>query len=135
MQNQVNRNAEMSITNGGSAPQFIIQGVPSIQGGVVNLADLIKTSSGIRLAVMANFKWILNGSQTEKVFYLGDTEEAIAVSSLDSGIQQVVNESGQRVITILTDQHGNLQTNGLGQPFFVTMQDGRQGKKKVHQPA
>ncbi|KAI7799167.1 GA-binding protein subunit beta-2a [Triplophysa rosa] len=101
MQNQVNRNAEMSITNGSGTQQFIIQGVPNIQGGVVNLADFIKTSSG-------------------------DTEEAIAVSALDSGIQQVVNESGQRVITILTDQHGNLQTNGLGQPFFVTMQDGRQ---------
>ncbi|XP_016133361.1 GA-binding protein subunit beta-2a [Sinocyclocheilus grahami] len=101
MQNQVNRNAEASIINGSSTPQFIIQGVPNIQGGVVNLTDLIKTN-------------------------LGDTEEAIAVSALDSSIQQVVNESGQRVITILTDQHGNLQTNGLGQPFFVTMQDGRQ---------
>ncbi|KAI2653088.1 GA-binding protein subunit beta-1 [Labeo rohita] len=85
MQNQVNRNAEASIINGSSTPQFIIQGVPNIQGGV-----------------------------------------AIAVSALDSSIQQVVNDSGQRVITILTDQHGNLQTNGLGQPFFVTMQDGRQ---------
>ncbi|KAK7124401.1 hypothetical protein R3I94_018691 [Phoxinus phoxinus] len=101
MQNQVNRNAEASIINGSSTPQFIIQGVPNIQGGVVNLSDLIKASSG-------------------------DSEDAIAVSSLDSSIQQVVNESGQRVITILTDQHGNLQTNGLGQPFFVTMQDGRQ---------
>ncbi|XP_051949128.1 GA-binding protein subunit beta-1-like [Xyrauchen texanus] len=101
MQNQVNRNAEASITNGNSTPQFIIQGMSNIQGGVVNLTDLIKTSSG-------------------------NTEEAIAVSALDSSMQQVVNESGQRVITILTDQHGNLQTNGLGQPFFVTMQDGRQ---------
>ncbi|XP_051992637.1 GA-binding protein subunit beta-1-like [Xyrauchen texanus] len=98
MQNQVNRNAEASVTNGSSTPQFIIQGIPNFQGGVVNLSDLIKTSS----------------------------EEAIAVSALDSSIQQVVNESGQRVITILTDQHGNLQTNGFGQPFFVTMQDGRQ---------
>ncbi|TRY74341.1 hypothetical protein DNTS_032035 [Danionella cerebrum] len=101
MENQVNRNAEASIINGNSTPQFIIQGVPNIQGGVVNLADFMKATSG-------------------------DTEEAIAVSALDSSIQQVVNESGQRVITILTDQHGNLQTNGVGQPFFVTMQDGRQ---------
>ncbi|KAG7225231.1 hypothetical protein INR49_014621 [Caranx melampygus] len=39
----------------------------------------------------------------------------------------VVNEGGQRVITIVTDQHGNLQTTGgMAQPFFVTMQHGQQ---------
>lgn len=59
----------------------------------------------------------------------GDTEEAIAASTLDSSIQQVVGEGGQRVITIVTDQHGNLQTTGgLSQPFFVTMQHGQQSK-------
>ncbi|XP_066529696.1 GA-binding protein subunit beta-2a [Hoplias malabaricus] len=100
MRKQANRNAEASIINGNVTPQFIIQGVPNIQGGVINIADLIKPSAV-------------------------DTEEAIAVSSLESGIQQVVNESGQRVITILTDEQGHLQTR-LGQPLFVTMQNGRQ---------
>lgn len=59
----------------------------------------------------------------------GDTEEAMAASALDSNIQHaaVVSESGQRVITIVTDQHGNLQTTGgMTQPFFVTMQHGQQ---------
>lgn len=62
-------------------------------------------------------------------FAPGDTEEAMAASALDSNIQHtaVVNESGQRVITIVTDQHGNLQTTGgMSQPFFVTMQHGQQ---------
>lgn len=59
----------------------------------------------------------------------GDSEEAMAASALDSNIQHatVVNEGGQRVITIVTDQHGNLQTSGgMAQPFFVTMQHGQQ---------
>lgn len=53
----------------------------------------------------------------------------MAASALDSNIQHaaVVNEGGQRVITIVTDQHGNLQTTGgMTQPFFVTMQHGQQ---------
>lgn len=53
----------------------------------------------------------------------------MAASALDSNIQHatVVNEGGQRVITIVTDQHGNLQTTGgMSQPFFVTMQHGQQ---------
>lgn len=59
----------------------------------------------------------------------GDSEEAMAASALDSNIQHaaVVNEGGQRVITIVTDQHGNLQTTGgMAPPFFVTMQHGQQ---------
>lgn len=55
----------------------------------------------------------------------------MAASALDSNIQHtaVVNESGQRVITIVTDQHGNLQTTGgMTQPFFVTMQHGQQSR-------
>ncbi|TNM92679.1 hypothetical protein fugu_018081 [Takifugu bimaculatus] len=86
-------------------PQFIIQGIPAIQGGVVNLTELLNKANA------------------------GDTEEAMAASALDSNIQHtaVVNESGQRVITIVTDQHGNLQTTGgMSQPFFVTMQHGQQ---------
>ncbi|XP_029919561.1 GA-binding protein subunit beta-2-like [Myripristis murdjan] len=103
MQNQVNMNVESSTAS--SQPQFIIQGIPGIQGGVVNLADLLNKASA------------------------GESEEAIAASALDSNIQHaaVVNEGGQRVITIVTDQHGNLQTTGgMGQPFFVTMQHGQQ---------
>uniref|UniRef100_UPI003AAA93B6 GA-binding protein subunit beta-2-like n=1 Tax=Centroberyx gerrardi TaxID=166262 RepID=UPI003AAA93B6 len=103
MQNQVNMNVESSTSS--TQPQFIIQGIPGIQGGVVNLADLLNKANA------------------------GESEEAIAASALDSNIQHaaVVNEGGQRVITIVTDQHGNLQTTGgMGQPFFVTMQHGQQ---------
>lgn len=46
MQNQVNINAEAGITGGASGPQFIIQGIPGLQGGVLNLADLIKSNTG-----------------------------------------------------------------------------------------
>ncbi|KAL2080744.1 hypothetical protein ACEWY4_024537 [Coilia grayii] len=102
MQTQVNISAEAGIHSGAAGPQFIIQGIPGLQGGVMNLADLIKSNSS-------------------------DTEEAIAANTLDSSIQQVVGEGGQRVITIVTDQHGNLQTTGgLSQPFFLTMQNGQQ---------
>ncbi|XP_057684338.1 GA-binding protein subunit beta-2-like [Corythoichthys intestinalis] len=107
MQNQVNMNqVSVNVESGNAAnpPQFIIQGIPSIQGGVVNLADL------------------LNKAGT------GESEEAMAANALDPNIQHaaVVNEGGQRVITIVTDQHGNLQTGGMSQPFFVTMQHGQQ---------
>ncbi|XP_004073965.1 GA-binding protein subunit beta-2 [Oryzias latipes] len=101
--NQVSMNVETSSTN--NQPQFIIQGIPAIQGGVVNLAELLNKANA------------------------GDSEEAMAASALDSNIQHttMVNESGQRVITIVTDQHGNLQTTGgMSQPFFVTMQHGQQ---------
>ncbi|KAJ8339634.1 hypothetical protein SKAU_G00342670 [Synaphobranchus kaupii] len=78
-------------------PQFILS-----SGGVVNLADLI--------------------SSTAKA----TSEEVIAAESVDSAVQHLMGEGGQRVITIVTDQHGNLQSGGLGQPFFVTMQHGQQ---------
>ncbi|XP_077937198.1 GA-binding protein subunit beta-2a isoform X1 [Gasterosteus aculeatus] len=100
--NQVSMNVETSSTN---QPQFIIQGIPGIQGGVVNLAELLNKANA------------------------GDSEEAMAANALDSNIQHatVVNEGGQRVITIVTDQHGNLQTTGgMAPPFFVTMQHGQQ---------
>ncbi|XP_033830909.1 GA-binding protein subunit beta-2a [Periophthalmus magnuspinnatus] len=107
MQNQVNMNqVSVNVDSGsGNQPQFIIQGLPSLQGGVVNLAEL------------------LNKANT------GESEEAMAASALDSNVQHaVVNEGGQRVITIVTDQHGNLQTatGAMTQPFFVTMQHGQQ---------
>ncbi|XP_026155680.1 GA-binding protein subunit beta-2a [Mastacembelus armatus] len=101
--NQMSMNVETSTTT--NQPQFIIQGIPAIQGGVVNLAELLNKANA------------------------GDSEEAMAASALDSNIQHaaVVNEGGQRVITIVTDQHGNLQTTGtMAQPFFVTMQHGQQ---------
>ena len=58
----------------------------------------------------------------------------MAASALDSNIQHaaVVNDGGQRVITIVTDQHGNLQTTGgMTQPFFVTMQHGQQSTTQI----
>ncbi|KAK5855532.1 hypothetical protein PBY51_005629 [Eleginops maclovinus] len=81
MQNQVNMNqVSMNVDTSGNTnqPQFIIQGIPSLQGGVVNLADLLNKANH------------------------GDSEEAMAASALDSNIQHatVVNEGGQRVITI-----------------------------------
>ncbi|XP_046875209.1 GA-binding protein subunit beta-2a isoform X1 [Hypomesus transpacificus] len=98
MQNQVNLNE-----NSATSPQYIIQGIPGLQGGVVNLADLINRANAV------------------------ESEDTIAASSLDPSIQRVVTEGGQRVITIVTDQHGNLQTTGgLGQQFFLTMQNGQQ---------
>lgn len=110
MQNQVNMNqVSVNMDNSSNQPQFIIQGLPaSIQGGVVNLAELLNKANA------------------------GESEEAMAASALDSNVQHtVVNEGGQRVITIVTDQHGNLQTTGaitgaMTQPFFVTMQHGQQ---------
>uniref|UniRef100_A0A3B3R266 GA binding protein transcription factor subunit beta 2 n=1 Tax=Paramormyrops kingsleyae TaxID=1676925 RepID=A0A3B3R266_9TELE len=81
-------------------PQFIISS--SSAAGVVNLADLISTTAK------------------------STSEELIAADSVNSAIQHMVGDGGQRVITIVTDQHGNLQTGGLGQQFFVTMQHGQQ---------
>ncbi|XP_072304468.1 GA-binding protein subunit beta-2a isoform X2 [Eucyclogobius newberryi] len=111
MQNQVNMNqvsmnqVSVNVDNSSSQPQFIIQGLPSLQGGVVNLAELLNKANA------------------------GESEEAMAASALDPSVQHtVVNEGGQRVITIVTDQHGNLQTatGAMTQPFFVTMQHGQQ---------
>lgn len=41
--NQVSMNVETSTTT--NQPQFIIQGIPTIQGGVVNLADLLNKAN------------------------------------------------------------------------------------------
>ncbi|XP_072304467.1 GA-binding protein subunit beta-2a isoform X1 [Eucyclogobius newberryi] len=104
--NQVSMNqVSVNVDNSSSQPQFIIQGLPSLQGGVVNLAELLNKANA------------------------GESEEAMAASALDPSVQHtVVNEGGQRVITIVTDQHGNLQTatGAMTQPFFVTMQHGQQ---------
>ncbi|XP_024251551.1 GA-binding protein subunit beta-1 isoform X1 [Oncorhynchus tshawytscha] len=129
MQNQVNMNAEAGMTGSSAQPQFIIQGIPGLQGGVVNLADLLnnaaKANSGRLQGGVVNLADLLNNAA--KANSAVESEEAIAANSLDPGsIQHMVNEQGQRVITIVTDQHGNLQTGGLGQPFFVTMQHGQQ---------
>lgn len=55
MQNQVNMNQVSVNVEGGagggaggggtSQPQFIIQGIPALQGGVVNLAELLNKAS------------------------------------------------------------------------------------------
>ncbi|XP_066577495.1 GA-binding protein subunit beta-2b isoform X2 [Amia ocellicauda] len=155
MQNQVNVNPERSLPVSTpmtiSAPQFIFS-----SGGVVNLSDLVsttttKTTSGesvsttsvlATLAALAEASGPMSNSNrtvySDKPFkvsnvqhlnlqnWLGESEEVIAADSVDSAIQHMVGSGGQRVITIVTDQHGNLQTSGLGQQFIVTMQDGQQ---------
>ncbi|XP_056142248.1 GA-binding protein subunit beta-2-like [Lampris incognitus] len=83
-------------------------------GGVVNLSELVTTTPTTHTSTTS-----------------GKSEEAVAVESVDSAIQHVVGDGGQRVITIVTDQHGNLQPAGLGQQFFVTMQ----GQQMVAVPA
>ncbi|XP_057196771.1 GA-binding protein subunit beta-2b [Triplophysa rosa] len=103
MQNQVNMNPERTILGSSPAtasPQFII----SSPGGV-NLSDIVLTNAKTNT---------------------GAGESVIAADSVDSAIQHLVGEDGQRVITIVTDQHGS-----LGQKFFVTMQ----GQQMVAVPA
>ncbi|XP_071381023.1 GA-binding protein subunit beta-1-like [Centroberyx affinis] len=116
MQNQVNMNPE---------PQYIIPA-----GGMVSLSELVttttKTTTGIVTAVLGCYLTIPAHS-----FSSGKSEDAIAAESVDTAIQHVVGDGGQRVITIVTDQHGNLQPAGLGQQFFVTMQ----GQQMVALPA
>ncbi|XP_016428143.1 GA-binding protein subunit beta-2-like isoform X1 [Sinocyclocheilus rhinocerous] len=110
MQNQVNMNPERTILSSTSpataSPQFIIS-----SSGVVNLSDIVLTNAKANTA--------------------GAAESVIAADSVDSAIQHLVGEDGQRVITIVTDQQGNLQTGNLGQKFFVTMQ----GQQMVAVPA
>ncbi|XP_071380457.1 GA-binding protein subunit beta-2-like, partial [Centroberyx affinis] len=86
-------------------PQYIIPA-----GGMVSLSELVTTTTKTTT---------------------GKSEDAIAAESVDTAIQHVVGDGGQRVITIVTDQHGNLQPAGLGQQFFVTMQ----GQQMVALPA
>ncbi|XP_062394607.1 GA-binding protein subunit beta-2b isoform X3 [Sardina pilchardus] len=107
MQHQVNLNPLSSSNTSMPNPQFLI----SSSGEVVNLSDIVLTAA--------------------KSNSVGATEEVIAANSVDSAIQQVVGEGGQRVITIVTDQQGNLQPATLGQKFFVTMQ----GQQMVAVPA
>lgn len=48
MQNQVNMNqVSMNVETSSSTnqPQFIIQGIPALQGGVVNLAELLNKAN------------------------------------------------------------------------------------------
>lgn len=109
MQNQVNMNPERTILSSTSpatsSPQFIIS-----SSGVVNLSDIVLSSAKANTAA---------------------SESVIAADSVDSAIQHLVGEDGQRVITIVTDQQGNLQPGNLGHKFFVTMQ----GQQMVAVPA
>ncbi|XP_076136801.1 GA-binding protein subunit beta-2b isoform X3 [Alosa pseudoharengus] len=107
MQHQVNVNPLSSSATSMPSPQFLI----SSSGELVNFSDIVLTAA--------------------KPNSVGATEEVIAANSVDSAIQQVVGEGGQRVITIVTDQQGNLQPASLGQKFFVTMQ----GQQMVAVPA
>lgn len=141
MQNQVNLNqVSMNVETSSvpSQPQYIIQGIPSIQGGVVNLADLLnKASAGTHKHTHLLSLWRFVHNFASFICHFrpsGESEEAVAASALEPNIQHatVVNEGGQRVITIVTDQHGNLQTTGgMTQPFFVTMQHGQQSTTRT----
>lgn len=55
----------------------------------------------------------------------------MAAESVETTIQHVVGDGGQRVITILTDQHSNLQPAALGQQFIITLQ-GQQSEWATH---
>ncbi|KAE8296890.1 GA-binding protein subunit beta-2 [Larimichthys crocea] len=68
-------------------------------GGLVKLSDMITTKTAA-----------------------GKSEDAMAAESVETNIQHVVGDGGQRVITIVTDQHGNLQPAALGQQFIFTLQ-------------
>ncbi|XP_035243232.1 GA-binding protein subunit beta-2b isoform X3 [Anguilla rostrata] len=133
MQNQVNVNPENNVSGGTMAtiasPQFIFS-----TAGVVNLSDLISTTarstsgeSVSTTSVLATLAALAEASgPMANSNRTGDLEEVTAADSVDSAIQHMVGDGGQRVITIVTDQHGNLQSGGLGQQFYVTMQHGQQ---------
>ncbi|XP_036395235.1 GA-binding protein subunit beta-2b [Megalops cyprinoides] len=133
MQNQVNVNPDTNLPGNAVAaitsPQFIFS-----TAGVVNLSDLVsttaKTTSGESVSttsVLATLAALAEASgPMANSNRAGDSEDITASDSVDSAIQHMVAEGGQRVITIVTDQHGNLQPAGLGQQFFVTMQHGQQ---------
>ncbi|XP_062421750.1 GA-binding protein subunit beta-2-like [Pungitius pungitius] len=61
-------------------------------------------------------------SLSELVTGAGKPEDATAAESGETTIQRVVGDGGQRVITIVTDQHGHLQPGALGQQLFFALQ-------------
>ncbi|KAF1388428.1 hypothetical protein PFLUV_G00090060 [Perca fluviatilis] len=78
-------------------------------GGLVNLSDLVTTTKTSA----------------------GKSEDVMAAESVEATFQHVVGDGGQRVITIVTDQHGNLQPASLGQQYIFTLQ----GQQMVALPA
>uniref|UniRef100_A0A286XTE6 GA binding protein transcription factor subunit beta 2 n=2 Tax=Cavia porcellus TaxID=10141 RepID=A0A286XTE6_CAVPO len=110
MQSQGTANPERA--NPVTSPVTVAAPFIFASGEVVNFASLVSSA---------------NAKTTS-----ANSEEIIEGNSVDSSIQQVVGNGGQRVITIVTDAVplGNIQTaipaGGLGQPFIVTMQDGQQ---------
>ncbi|KAK5921699.1 hypothetical protein CgunFtcFv8_019042 [Champsocephalus gunnari] len=73
-------------------PHYIIR-----SGGMVNLSELVSKTSAVK------------------------SEDVMAAESVET-LQHVVGDGSQRVITIVTDQHGNLQPASLGQQFIFTLQ-------------
>ncbi|XP_003478941.2 GA-binding protein subunit beta-2 isoform X2 [Cavia porcellus] len=148
MQSQGTANPERA--NPVTSPVTVAAPFIFASGEVVNFASLVssanaKTTSGgphastvqfsnsttsvlATLASLAEASTSLSNSHRATA----NSEEIIEGNSVDSSIQQVVGNGGQRVITIVTDAVplGNIQTaipaGGLGQPFIVTMQDGQQ---------
>lgn len=55
-------------------------------------------------------------------------------NSVDSALQPAAGSGGRRVIAIVTGS--SLQTalpgSGLGQPFFLTLEDGQRGEEEPH---
>ncbi|XP_012318067.1 GA-binding protein subunit beta-2 isoform X1 [Aotus nancymaae] len=105
MQNQVNANPERAnlVTN----PVTMAAPFVFTSGEVVNLASLVSSTNSKTISA--------------------NSEEIIEGNSVDSSIQQVMGNGGQRVITIVTDGVPlGIPTGGIGQPFIVTMQDGQQ---------
>uniref|UniRef100_A0A2K6U361 GA binding protein transcription factor subunit beta 2 n=1 Tax=Saimiri boliviensis boliviensis TaxID=39432 RepID=A0A2K6U361_SAIBB len=73
------------------------------------------------------FDIALEKNSAEILVILQNSEKIIERNSVDSSIQQVTGNGGQRVITIVTDGVPlGISTGGIGQPFIVTMQDGQQ---------
>ncbi|KAM6967640.1 GA-binding protein subunit beta-1-like [Aplochiton taeniatus] len=100
-----------------------------LQDGMLNQVNMNPEPQYIIPASeVANFPDLFtNTTKTTK----GKLEDEIAADSVDSVIQHVVDEGGQRVITIVTDQHGNMHPPGLSQQFFFTIQ----GQQIVAMPA
>lgn len=47
----------------------------------------------------------------------------MAAELVETTVQHEVGDGGQRVITTVMDQYGNLQLAALGQQFIVTLQE------------
>ncbi|XP_075937262.1 GA-binding protein subunit beta-1-like [Anarhichas minor] len=99
-----------------------------LQDGMQNQVNVEPESHYIiRAGGLVNLSELVTATRTSA----GKSEDAMAAESVEATIQHVVGDGGQRVITIVTDQHGNLQPASLGQQLFFTLQ----GQQMVALPA